>query len=354
MNISPGLGASRRDFSRHTGAPNGSATVILPLLLWSVLAAPAERPVAPPRLTVAPAGKVELGSLGPREARTLRYTLTNTSGAPIALRVLDQAPGLLVDGPALAAPIAAGAAAALRVRVDPTGWEGPQTRNVRLGTDDPDQGLYYLPTHMTVRPELAVDRQRGDFGAVAPHESPQQVFTFVRETGEPTELKVVPPLPPYLECELRTVAPGRWQLVFTLRPGQVEPGVLQGLERVAVATSAPLQPRFDLYLPWTLAPPIGPSPGRVVFVDPGQGRQTLELASRSGQPFQVLSAEVEGAGFRVELPQGPPAPRQSLTVRRTAEAAARAMLVLRFRNGDAPLKVPLVYSPSGLPKAPGA
>jgi hypothetical protein len=298
-------------------------------------------PMDPPRLKIEPSGKLNLGSLGPRERRLQRYRFTNMSGAPIALRVFDLSPGVTVEGAALAGPIAAHATAELVLGMDPEGWVGHQSRNVRLGTDDPRQGTYYLPFEMEVRPDLSVDRERVDFGDVAVPGSPQMVFTFTRETGEPVVLRMDQTLPPYLEMEKRE-SRHSVELAFTLRTERVPPGVRLGFERISVETAAPLQPHFDLYLAWKLHHAVDASPSRLVFLDWGRPSLTLSLRSHSGKPFRVLKAEVEGEGFRV----GPLGEGQEVTLHRTALVAARAMLVLWFQGEDVPLKVPLSFLPT--------
>ena len=316
------------------------------IILWSLLGAvdrAAQEPVDPPRLRIEPAGKVDLGSLGPRERKVQRYTFTNTSSSPIALRVFDLSPGVTVAGPALRGPIAPRAAAELELRMDATDWLGFQSRNVRLGTDDPRQGTYYLPTEMVVRPDLTVDGARREFGDVAAPGSAQQAFTFTRETGEPVVLKVAQTLPPYLEMEAEE-GHGSARLIFTLRPARIPPGVLLGFEQVRVETNAPQQRQFDLYLGWRIHHPIDAAPSRMVFMA-GERSRVLTMTSHEGKPFRILKAEVEGAGFQVAgAPKGGD-PRQVLTLLRTAEGQALATLVLSFQGEDEPLKIPLAYYP---------
>ena len=307
-------------------------------------ASPLALAVAPPRLKIDPPGKVSLGDLGPRERKLQRYTFTNTSPVPIRLRVFDLAPGVTVSGPALDGPIPGGTAAGLDLRVDASDWTGFQVRNVRLGTDDPGQGEYYLPMELWVRPDLTVDRPRRDFGDVAVPGSPQESFMFVRETKVPVVLKVTQPLPPYLELE-QGEGQGAASLTFTLRTDRVPPGVRLGFETIRVETNAPLQPHFDLYLGWRLHHGIEASPSRLVFQKAEERALPLTLAGPKGRPFRLLDAQVEGAGFRVERPGPSLAPRQELTIVRTADRSARAMLVLTFQDEDLPLKVPLAYLP---------
>jgi hypothetical protein len=211
---------------------------------------------------------------------------------------------------------------------------------VRLGTDDPRQGSYFLPVRMTVRPDLTVDGTRRDYGDVGLRESPSAVFSFARETGQPLALRLATALPPYLECDLQAAGPGA-RLAFILRPGRVPPGMLLGLDRVRVESNAPLQPGFDLYLEWRLRRAIQASPPRLLFRQSGPERLELKLRSRSGSPFRILGAELEGAGFQPGQLPAAPAAEQALVIRRTAPAGARAMLVLRFEGEDEPLRVPL-------------
>jgi hypothetical protein len=332
-------------FAQEDGAmrtPGSSIT--LALATAGLMAWPAAQPFAPPRLRIEPAGRVDLGELGPLEIRVQSYRLANASAAPIALRVLDLSPGVSVAGPALERPIPAGGSALLDLRVDAAGWTGPQARNVRLGTDDPGQGSFYLPIRMTVRPDLTVDGQRRNFGDVGAFESPSAVFHFARETGAPLALRVVTSLPAYLESEVRTEGP-RAQLAFTLRPGRIPAGMRLGLEPVQVATNAPLQPRFDLYLEWRVHHAIEAIPARLVFVAAEPDSLVLRLKARSRAPFRILAAQLEGEGFLLGQPSADAAPEQALAVRRTASAACRAVLVLRCSGVEKPLRVPIAYLP---------
>ena len=305
----------------------------------------ARPPFAPPRLRIEPAGRVDLGELGPLEHAERRYRLHNLSAAAISLRLLDLSPGVTVAGPALDQPIPAHGSAGLVLHVDPAGWAGPQARNVRLGTDDPGQGSYHLPLRMSVRPDLTVDRERGSFGDVDAQERPELVFTLARETGEPLAVRVATALPDYLTCELRPEGP-RARLVCRFRPDRVEPGMRLGLERIRLETNAPLQPRFDLYLEWRLHHAVEASPARLVFLEPRPDTLRLRLKARAGTPFRIVGAELAGDGFEVaELPVAA-APEQILTLRRTARAATRAMLVLRLSGVAEPLRVPVAYLPS--------
>lgn len=299
---------------------------------------------APPRLQVEPPGLVDLGSLGPLERRTQGYGIRNRSARPIRLSILDLPPGLHVEGPALQASIPPFRRAALTLVVDGSGLEGPQRRSAGFQTNDPRQGTYHLPVRFTVRPDLTVDAPRCDFGSVGTHESPERTFTFRRETGEPVALRVTSPLPPYLEA--RVVSEGATaRVVLTLRPGRLEPGVRLGMEHLRVATSAPLQPAFDLYVSWKAHDPVNAEPSRAVFLDARVTSLVLRLASWDGRPFVLEGAEVVGGGFEAAWEQGLEAPVLDLVIRRTADRTTRSRLVLRFRGQDRPLVVPLAYLP---------
>lgn len=317
----------------------------LALLAASALALPAQAPKDPPRIQVDPPGLVDLGSLGPLERKEQAYSLRNASGAPIALRILDLPPGVEVRGPALDGPIPPRGRAPLTLTLDAGGFQGPQRRTVRLGTDDPRQGDYFLPVAAAIRPDVSVDALRADFGEVLVHESPRRSFTFRKETGGPLALRVPAALPPYLEAEAIPVAGGS-RLDFTFRPGAVPPGTLRGVEEVRVDTSAPLQPVFDLCLAWRVGHPVEAEPARVVFQDPAGFTRELRLASRDGRPFRILRARVEGPGFRVGSIPGEGASVGVLEVVRTAREPARAMLVLAFAGVEGELRVPLSYQPT--------
>lgn len=322
------------------------------------LAAP-QRKVAAARLAIEPAGRVNLGSVGPTEVRQQRYLFKNTSGAPISLRVLDLSPGVTVEGPALQGPIAPQGSAQLTLRVDPSEFVGWQPRNVKLGTDDPGQGEYFLPVGMTVRPDLTVDATKKTFGDVAAHETPQVAFQFRRETGQATKLWVSSPLPPYLQADLDPLpaqAPGagsmpaeergsRGALRLTLRPANIEPGMMAGLESITVESSAPQQPKFQLYLDWKLKLPVLLSTPRLVFLSPGEWTRNLVLEGRDGKAVQLESARLEGSGFELSKPAAAPSPRLELTLRRTATAAAKAVLLLQLKGEPAPIRVPVSYLP---------
>lgn len=334
---------------------------MLPSLLLTVLPAqvaqaPPARKVAPPRLAVSPAGRVDFGSVGPTEVRSQLYTLRNTSAAPIQVRVLDLSPGVTADGPALRGPIMPGGSAPLTLRVDPTDFTGRQARNVKLGTDDPAQGEYFLPVAMTVRPDLTVEHLKRSMGEVAPHESGKAEYVFTRETGTATKLWVEGAMPPYLDLEIEPPAapppgsppgPAKGVVRLILRPSRLEPGMLAGLETLAVETSAPHQPRFHLYLDWRLRLPVLLSVSRVVFLDGQPLERSLGLTGRDGKAVALESVRLEGEGFQLEpLPAGP-APRLDLGLRRTAAVAAKAMLVIKLKDEPDPIRVPVSYLPTG-------
>ena len=307
-------------------------------------AAPGAAAKAPPRLEIAPAGRIALGSIGPRECKTLAYTFSNRSATPITVHLADLSPGVKAWGPALDAPIAAGQSLGLTLSVDPSDFVGAQVRAIRLVTDDPQQGEYRLPLSMDVRPDLSVDKPSRDFGAIASHESPQVVFTFTRETGLATVIRPLQPLPAYLETEVVSSG-GVSRLEVTFRPARVQPGATMGMETLQVETNAPKQPRFTLYLHWRLQDSIEARPSRMVFLDATTTQLQLQLKAADGKPFMLQQASVEGAGFQVGPLPATRGSQQTLTIARTASALARAVLILRFQGQEQPLRVPLAYLP---------
>jgi len=321
---------------------------VLPAVI--LLAQTPAPPVDPPRLDLEPKIRVNLGEVGPREVRQQVYTVTNVSKAPLRLRILDLSPGVTLAGPALEGPLGPGQAATMTLRVDPTDFVGWQVRNVRLATDDPRQGLYYLPVAMTVRPDLTVDPDRASFGAVRPHESPERVFRFRRETGLPTRLRFATPPPPYLEAELADLPasqdgkPTEGELRLILRAGSLPPGQMAGLETLHLETGAPLQPHLRITVDWRLELPVKVDPPRLVLLSSREAAGTVRLASRDGSVLRLDRAWIEGPGFRLDPPPGP-GPEVVLRVVREAGAEASALLCVQLAGEPLPLRIPLLYRP---------
>lgn len=322
------------------------------LVSLSLGAAPAPAPEAamavdPPRLDVSPSGLVNLGSLGPREKRVQKYSFRNRSDAPLSLRVEDAPKGMRVEGQALLHPVMPGEAQDLELEVDATGHSGWLRRRVRLRTDDPRQGAYVLPVEATVRPDLEVDAVRKHFSPARSYESPELVFQFRRETGEPLALRLLSELPPYLEARIaggKEAEQGRGELHVVLRASQVEAGVLQGLETFRVGTSVADQPVFTLYADWRIQPLLEVSPSRLVF--DGQERSELKICRSDGKAFTLAEATLDGEGFRLErgLDQGLSI-EQRVSVRRTGQGPVKAALVLGIRGDPERMRVPLVGLP---------
>lgn len=306
--------------------------------------APAASPVEAPRLTIQPRGLVELGSLGPQGAALQSYEIKNVSKAPIRLQAGELPPGITVSGPALGEPIPADGTRALSLAVNAQERTGTHLVRVVFSTDDPRQGTYFLPVHYLVRPDLTVDSERKVLLGVGPHESPQAVFTFKRETGQSFALKLAEALPPYLETDLQASG-GTGTLQVVLRPGQVPDGMRGGLETLKVQTSAPRESAFTLYLNWGLTFPVEAQPTRLVFQDVKTTVLRTTLSSGAGRAFQVLEARIEGEGFTVDAPSPNAKGQVQLTVHRTAAMKARAVLVVRLGDGLPTLRIPLRYLP---------
>lgn len=330
--------------------------LILPalLLLQAPAPAPAAKPavVPPARIELTTPFPVHLGSVGPREIQEAVFGIKSTHDRPFRFRVLDLSLGLRLDEAQLAAPLQPGETRMVRVQVDPAGLEGFIKGAVRLGTDDPTQPNYILRYDMAVRPEVTVDAARKSLGEVAPHESPELAFRFRREGGDPLKLVLASEPPSYLDAEL---VPGgdAAELRVTLRPVRLKPGVSAGLEVLKVATNAPKQPLFTLYLDWRVVLPVISEPSRVVFTDPKTTLAALELTSRDGKPFRILKTELEGRGFQVLDAPGMEATRQVLRIRRTGKNA-EALLVVHCSNLEQPLKVPLRFLDPKVRPAKGA
>ncbi len=325
----------------------------------------AKKPAAPLRYKVTPDTVVHLGAVGPKEVRTTLYDLTNTSDRPIAFRVLDLAPGTTASLSSFEKPWAPGETRRFSIVVDPTGWVGYQRRAVKLEPDDAEQPWFLTRIDMTVRPEMSVDALTKNLGEVAPFESPQAVFRFKREGGDPSQIKLVSSLPPYLEGEVSNEGTDS-ELRITLRPRLLKAGMQAGLETLKVETTAPRESAFTLYLSWKLRHAIQAEPARVIFDSETAHHLSLNLKSRDGKAFRILKAEIEGGGFAVgAFPEGTrPAsgavgslPKEAaathrLAVERVAKEEARAVLVLSIEGQDEPLKIPLSYLPPSAPAKP--
>ena len=297
----------------------------------------------PPRLEIQPAGMQKLGSVGPREQRTLTYTFHNRSKAPIALKVSDLPAGLQVSGPALERSIAPEESLALLLKLDPTQQRGWFRRRVKLVTDDPQQGDYLLPLEATIRPDLAVDALRLNLPAAHFHESPEASFHFFRETGEPLSLRLVSTTPEYLETEVIAKGP-KAELRVILHPLKVSPGVLEGLESLQVESNVGEQKTFTLYFQWSLIPMLACTPVRLVF----EGQDTLALTVKrpDGKAFSLEEARIEGQGFSAAPTQtSGPVESLQLSIKREVHGEARALLVLKVK-GEAELqRIPLISLP---------
>ena len=293
------------------------------------------------RFVVRPWTRVDLGSLGPREKAQHTWTLENRSDKPIAFQIADLSPGVTLVGDPFKEPIPAHGTRAFTLQTDATDWEGYQRRGVRLVSDDPKQPAYKVLWEMTVRPDLTVDAATKKLAGVAPYESPQAVFAFKRETGDPLELKLASKLPPYVDGEIVSKGADA-ELRLTLRAAQVPPGQLEGLEILKVTTNAPKQPAFDLYLDWSLRLPVRPSPSRAVFDDPKA--RSLDLTLKSAKPFKIATADLKAEGFQLgPLPKGR-AKVQTLHLRRLSDGAKDGLLTLTFEGLEDPLKIPVIWA----------
>lgn len=298
---------------------------------------------------VTPDTITSLGSLGPKEVRTLRWELKNLSQAPLGFRLLDLAPGVTMDPAPLATPFAPGEGRTITMTLDPAGFVGYQRRAAKIECSDPAQPRYTLRVDMTVRPEVVVDAQAKDLGAVQRFESPSIAYRFTREGGEPAAVRLASPLPDYFEHEV--VPDGlNANLVLTLRPSRLRPGQTSGLERLTVLTSAPLQPRFNLTLAWRIAQLLEATPGRVVLDQPGQASQAFKVRRADGKPFRLREAVLaEGEGWAIAGAWTSEKPEHELTVTLQDRAQRKGLLRLVADGVEEPLLVPLLYLPAEPP-----
>ncbi|HJV90825.1 MAG TPA: hypothetical protein VJ623_11010 [Holophagaceae bacterium] len=324
------------------------------LLSLALLQAPAAPPApqAPPTAPAAPAPprkfrfRVEpdtlqhLGEVGPRELRTLTYEVVNQSDRPLTFTLGDLAVGTTVDAASLATPLAPGDHRRISMTINPEGWVGYQRRAARLEPDDPKEPRFVLKADMTVRPDLTVDSVRKELGAVAAHESVESVFTFKRETGDPLELKLLTTPSPYLDADL-TTKDGHGELRLTLRPSLLKGGQASGLEILKVATNAPLQREFVLYLGWRLKRPVELEPARIAFDSLTERHASLTL--RGEKPFRIESIEFDHAAFELAGQTHGEATEHRITLYRKGTPKAEGSLTLRLSGVAEPLVVPVLF-----------
>ncbi len=326
------------------------------LLLLALLQAPA--PQAPPAAAPAPVPQAapapprkfrfrvepdtiqHLGDMGPRESRTLTYVVVNQSDKPMAFKLGDLAIGTTAEVKELATPLAPGDRRTFTLTFSTEGFVGYQRRAARLENDDPAEPRFVARVDMTVRPDLTVDATRKELGAVAAHESVESVFTFARETGDPLELKLLSPVPPYLDGEL-TTKDAKGELRLTLRPSRLKGGQASGLEIFKVATNAPLQKEFTLYLAWKLKLPVELEPARLAFDSLKERHASLTL--KSDKPFRIESLEFDRKAYELAGQTHGDLKEHRITLFRKGIPQAESPLTLRLSGVAEPLVVPILF-----------
>ena len=314
--------------------------------------APAVAPPAPRkyRFRVEPDTIQHFGEIGPRETRTVTCTVVNQSDKPLAFRLGDLAVGTTVDASALATPLAPGDRRTLTMTVDPSGFLGYQRRACRLEPDDPAEPRFVWRVDMTVRPDLTVDATRKELGAVAAHESVESVFAFSRETGDPLELKLLTTPPPYLEAEVKTEGP-KGELRLTLRAPMLKGGQAAGLEILKVATNAPLQKEFTLYLNWKLKRPVELEPARLAFDSLTERHASLTL--KSDKPFRIESIDFDAKAYALAGQTYGEAKEHRITLYRKGIPKAESPLTLKLSGIAEPLVVPVLFKDPRVKGKPG-
>ncbi len=300
-------------------------------------------PQAPPRkfrFRVEPDAIQHLGDVGPRERRTLNYVVINQSDKPLAFKLGDLAVGTTVEASSLVTPLAPGDRRTVTMTIDPSGFVGYQRRAARLEPDDPAEPRFVLRSDMNVRPDLTVDATRKELGAVAAHESVETVFAFKRETGDPLELKLLTAPSPYLEAEVSTKE-GEGELRLTLRPALLKGGQASGLEILKVATNAPLQREFLLYLSWRLRLPVELEPARLAFDSLKERHASLTL--RGDKPFRIESIEFDRAAYDLAGQTHGEAKEHRITLFRKGIPKAESPLTLRLSGVAEPLVIPVLF-----------
>ena len=340
---------------------------LLLALLQDPAAPAAQAPVAPPpasaqaptpgpapakkfRFRVEPDTIQHLGEVGPREKRSVSCVVVNQSDRPISFKLGDLAVGTTVEASALATPLAPGDRRTVTMTIDPTDFVGYQRRAARLEPDDPAEPRFIIRVDMTVRPDLTVDATRKDLGAIAAHESVESVFSFRRETGDPLELKLLTTPPPYLEAEVKTEGP-KGELRLTLRAPALQGGQASGLEILKVATNAPHQREFLLYLNWKLKRPVDLEPARLAFDSLTERHASLTL--KADKPFRIESLDFDRKAFELAGQTHGEAKEHRITLYRKGIPKAESPLTLKLSGVADPLVVPILFKDPRVKGRPG-
>ncbi len=298
---------------------------------------PAPRPA---RFKVAPDQIQHFGEIGPREVRTVTYALTNTAPVPMGFRISNNSPGTVMDDAPLKTPLAPGESRILTMRVDPTGFVGYQRRAIRLEPTSAEEPYNFVfRADMTVRPEVAVDAERKSLGSVAPHESPEAVFAFKRETGDPLEVTLDSKPSPYLDVELEPQG-SKTDLRVTLRPSKLQHGQSAGLEVLKVKTNAPMQPTFTLYVEWRLKRPVEVNPSRLVFDQVKERFQSIELTS--AKPFTIQEVQFDQAVLKLTGQTQGETTTHRLTFYRRVDKAADGKLSIKIKGVEEAVELPVL------------
>lgn len=295
----------------------------------------------PPQYKVAPEQIQHLGEVGPLEVRTLTYTLTNIGEKPLSFRISNNSPGTTMDDAPLKTPLAPKESRTLQMRIDPAGFVGYQRRAIRLEPDTKEEAYNFVfRADMTVRADLTVDAERKTLGGVAPHETPEIVFAFKRETGAPLDVKLEGTVSPYLDAEIEPQGT-KAELRLTLRPSKLKHGQSAGLEILKVKTNAPLQPTFTLYLDWNLKRAVEVVPSRLVFDHPKDRFQSIEL--KSDKPFAIESVHFDGSVLSLTGQTQGTAKEHRLTFYRRSDKAPEGKLTLRIQGVAEEIEVPVLF-----------
>jgi hypothetical protein len=304
--------------------------------------APAPKPAPrPARFKVAPDQIQHFGEIGPREVRTVSYVLTNTAAVPMGFRISNNSPGTVMDDTPLKTPLAPGESRTLTMRVDPAGFVGYQRRAIRLEPTAADEPYNYVfRADMTVRPEVAVDAERKSMGSVASYESPEVVFTFKRETGDPLDVTLDCTPSPYLDVELEPHG-SKTDLRVTLRPSKLQNGQSAGLEVLKVKTNGPLQPAFTLYLEWRIKRPVEVVPSRLVFDQVKDRFQSIEL--KGAAPFSIQDLEFDRSVLTLTGQTQGETTSHRLTFYRRVDKAPDGKLSIRIKGVSEAIELPVLF-----------
>jgi hypothetical protein len=282
----------------------------------------------------------------------------NTGDADLVItRAMGAGPGMTVDYPRK--PLKPGKTGILSVRLNTRHYEDAHDRRVVIISNDPQAPRQYIVFSMELDVLLGIRPLRVRLGNVSGLKPVQASFDIIgsriddlsidrirMEFGD-TDLRAE-----YILQDARNQSPPSITANVAFRLQGRSPGLFR--IPVTVHTGMHEYPILETVLVGTLTGPYTAEPGRIYFRQTLSGaasRQSLTLRREDGRPFHIISADVDGDGFRVpDVPAGE-AVSHSLTLEYTpadgSSGRHQAILKIRTDASDYPYCQIPVYVFSG-------